>query len=74
MICKPEKPRKDFWMNYKIVNGAQKPPVKSKLRTDDSFNVSPVFRIIPKSDFHTNNKNHSGNVLKKCNAQSHQAK
>ncbi len=74
VIREPEKPFQDFRMNQKVVNRAQKPPVKSELRTDDSLDVAPVFGIIPKPDFHADNKNHSGNVFKERDAESHESK
>ena len=72
VICEPEKPFKDFRMNQKVVNGAQKPPVKGELRTDDALDVAPVFRIVPKPDFHTDNKNHPRNKFEKSDAESHE--
>ena len=74
VICKPEKPFQDFWMNKKVVDGAQKPPVKGELRADNSLDISPVFGIVPESDFHADYKNHSGNEFKKGDAESHKAK
>lgn len=74
VICKPEEPFQDFWVNQKVVDGTQKPPVEGKLRTDNSFDVAPVFGIIPEADFHADNKNHSGNEFKKGDAESHKAK
>lgn len=72
MICEPEKPFQNLRMNQKVINGAQKPPVKGELGTDDALDVAPVFRIVPKPDFHADNKNHPCNEFEKSDAESHE--
>ena len=74
VVYEPVEPFKNLRVDEKVVGGTQEPPVKGELGADYSFDVAPVFRVVPEADFHADNKNHSGNIFKKSDAECHETK